>query len=937
MGSEENKREPNIWPPEQVYPGFRNFLVRFYWELNKTSLAILDALIMSLDLTEDEAKTVRALHPGHDHQLRLLHYPPMDEATAADKYSARIGAHRDWSSFTILFQDANGGLKYFDRPSETFRDAIPKEGVLYMNIGDMFERVSNGECASLLVETIVSNTAFHRGVYPSALHEVVVRNPGQARYSIPYFFSPIGEGIIEPQPSLVEKVESRLFDPVSMMEYSKTMFERINVNQQRLPKPSTPSRPRSAMVQLQSSPGSSMLAPPSDPYELSSPSAGIKRKWDPSISAPPSSFLSVTSDDEDDDDEPNWGPGGLPRFPQSISRPHVPPFPKRIQGPPDVDAMLQEAQFNRPPEMQFAAEVEHETRRAVDDEMRRHRQSRQQHGPEPSLCPEQVRLLGLIASGRNVFYTGSAGCGKSTVLKAAVRMLRDDMGRKVHILAPTGRAALQVDGMSTWSYMGWTPDYHKKPLAELVEAGFRKFVKQRWRQTDVLIIDEISMVENHHLERINASLKAVRSWHDRANAPAFGGVQLIVTGDFCQLPPVKPFQFCMYCGLEMIPDDDEAEFNCPQNHGPFAETDKWAFKSRAWEEAKFEHVHLRQIHRQNDEYFIKLLQKCRLGLSFAPDETRTLMDHPCEVAKATRLFCTRREVTHLNTLNFNKLKTPIFEYGALDDFNWNRQQHPHLYYYNDREHDGTLKQCKDQRLDSKVQLRGGMLVVLQVNLDIKGGLVNGSQGIICGFEPWDPALLPKAKTQDDNIPPWQALTGEHAKLRETQIALFMNRQPVKAWPKVLFHNGKKRTIYASCVVNSIGDREPYSLLHRTQIPLVAGWAMSVHKSQGMTLDRVIVNLSRAFEEGQVYVALSRATSLEGLKIEGGSEGLSMVSGGNPEVQHFLEAKFGEGLFADCARPRSDYSRSPSPPSSPQPTSDDPSIIDLTTPEPEAAK
>ncbi|KAJ3547443.1 hypothetical protein NM208_g1505 [Fusarium decemcellulare] len=528
-----------------------------------------------------------------------------------------------------------------------------------------------------------------------------------------------------------------------------------------------------------------------------------------------------------------------------------------------------------------------------------------------------MHLLSLIASGRNVFYTGSAGCGKSTVLKAAVKMLRDGMGKRVHILAPTGRAALQVDGMSTWSYMGWTPDYHKKPLAELIEAGFRKYVRQRWRQTDVLIIDEISMVENQHLERINASLKAVKSWHDRENAPAFGGVQLIVTGDFCQLPPVKPFQFCMQCGLEMIPDDDDAEFNCPQNHGPFAETDKWAFKSRAWEEAKFEHVHLQQIHRQNDEYFIKMLQKCRLGLPFAPDETRTLMDHPCDVAKATRLFCTRREVAQVNTSNFNKLKTPIFEYGALDGFHWNRNQHPHLYYYNDREHDGTLKQCKDHRLDSQVRLRGGMLVVLQVNLDIKGAWSMGAKASSVALNP---------------------LTGEHAELREAQIALFMNRQPVKAWPKVLFHNGKKRTIYASCVVNSIGDRAPYSLLHRTQIPLVAGWAMSVHKSQGMTLDRVIVNLSRAFEEGQVYVALSRATSLEGLKIEGGSEGLSMVSGGNPEVQQFLEAKFGEGLFADCAGPRSDYSGSPSPPSSPQPSSDDvPSMIDLTTPEPEAGK
>ncbi|KAJ4317072.1 hypothetical protein N0V84_007525 [Fusarium piperis] len=144
MGSEENKREPNIWPPDEVYPGFRDCLLKFYWELNKATVAILDALIMSLDLTDDEAKAVRSLHPGHHHQLRLLHYPPMDETTAADKYAARIGAHTDWSSFTILFQDANGGLKYLDRQSDTFRDATPKEGVLYMNIGDMFERISNG-------------------------------------------------------------------------------------------------------------------------------------------------------------------------------------------------------------------------------------------------------------------------------------------------------------------------------------------------------------------------------------------------------------------------------------------------------------------------------------------------------------------------------------------------------------------------------------------------------------------------------------------------------------------------------------------------------------------------------------------------------------------------------------------------------------------------
>ncbi|KAM5526909.1 ATP-dependent DNA helicase PIF1 [Fusarium oxysporum f. sp. phaseoli] len=111
------------------------------------------------------------------------------------------------------------------------------------------------------------------------------------------------------------------------------------------------------------------------------------------------------------------------------------------------------------------------------------------------------------------------------------------------------------------------------------------------------------------------------------------------------------------------------------------------------------------------------------------------------------------------------------------------------------------------------------------------------------------------------------------------------------WPRVLFHNGMKCTIYAACVVNAIGDKEPYSFLHRTQIPLIPGWAMSVHKSQGMTLDRVIVDLSKAFVAGQVYVALSRATGLEGLRIDGDREALMALFEGDRFVQDFLQNKF----------------------------------------------
>ncbi|KAF7563111.1 hypothetical protein G7046_g999 [Stylonectria norvegica] len=517
--------------------------------------------------------------------------------------------------------------------------------------------------------------------------------------------------------------------------------------------------------------------------------------------------------------------------------------------------------------------------------------------PTPNLCKEQQDLVNLIVSGKNVFYTGSAGCGKSTVLKAAVEKLRQK-GKSVYIVAPTGLAALQIHGRTTWSYMGWTPDDHRLSLQDLLGKGCRKTVRRRLEDTDVLVIDEISMVDNHHLQRINLAMKRAirpRNPQDKAKPPPFGGVQLIVTGDFCQLPPVKPFQYCIQCGLEMKRNEDETEFDCPENHGPFLETDKWAFKSEAWEEANFVHVHLKEIHRQKDQEFIKMLQKCRLGIPFTLDDRKILMDHPCNVQKATQLLCTTREVNQINREKFNQLKTPIHFYQALDGFQYSQEINPHHRRYAKRFPDGTLEACKDQRLQPQVRLRGGMLVVLQVNLDLPAGLCNGSQGIICGFEDFDLEKLPKAQ-HNNEIPPQQAINGEHAELRERQIQAFVKEQKhVISWPRVLFHNGQKRTIYPSCVVNSIGDRPPYSLLHRTQVPLVAGWAMSVHKSQGMTLDRVIVNLSRAFEEGQVYVALSRATSLEGLKIEGGSEGLSIGYGGNYEVQTFLRAKFGDQL------------------------------------------
>ncbi|OWT42225.1 ATP-dependent DNA helicase PIF1 [Pochonia chlamydosporia 170] len=305
-----------------------------------------------------------------------------------------------------------------------------------------------------------------------------------------------------------------------------------------------------------------------------------------------------------------------------------------------------------------------------------------------------------------------------------------------------------------------------------------------------------------------------------------------------------------------------------------------------------------------------MLQKCRLGIPLSQDETVTLVDHPCNVTNATRLFSTRAEVAKVNIESFNRLRTPIVTYQALDGFVWHHAEHPHLEHCNDRFTDGSLVALKDHRLERQVQLRVGMLVVLQVNLDLRGGLCNGSQGIICGFENHDPAKLPRAKSgkasysytghtghtgPTGHSPDPPTIHGDYAALKERQVQRFTSGQKQRVWPRVLFHNGQRRTIYADCTVNSVGNREPYSLLHRTQIPLVAAWAMSIHKSQGTTLDRVIVDVTRAFEEGQVYVALSRATSLHGLKVKGNPDGLSVGRGGNADVQRFLREKFGARL------------------------------------------
>lgn len=144
VGSETLTSQPNQWLPEEVLPGFRAFMTSFYWACFGAARELLRALALGLGLGDEDF--LLRFHSGENNQLRLLHYPPVETERLSSNAVARMPAHSDWGSITMLFQDDCGGLQVEDprRPDE-FVEATPIEGALVMNVGDLLMRWSNGE------------------------------------------------------------------------------------------------------------------------------------------------------------------------------------------------------------------------------------------------------------------------------------------------------------------------------------------------------------------------------------------------------------------------------------------------------------------------------------------------------------------------------------------------------------------------------------------------------------------------------------------------------------------------------------------------------------------------------------------------------------------------------------------------------------------------
>lgn len=167
IGSETLAAQPNQWLPEDVLPGFRAFTTAFYWKCFETAKELLRAMAVGIGL-EDAEYLVR-FHSGENNQLRLLHYPPVETEKLSSNALARMPAHSDWGSITMLFQDDCGGLQVENakKPGE-FVDATPIKGALVMNVGDLLMRWSNGKSLNIITKECRANGYF--GAFHTDMH-----------------------------------------------------------------------------------------------------------------------------------------------------------------------------------------------------------------------------------------------------------------------------------------------------------------------------------------------------------------------------------------------------------------------------------------------------------------------------------------------------------------------------------------------------------------------------------------------------------------------------------------------------------------------------------------------------------------------------------------------------------------------------------------------
>lgn len=397
----------------------------------------------------------------------------------------------------------------------------------------------------------------------------------------------------------------------------------------------------------------------------------------------------------------------------------------------------------------------------------------------------QKTALGILKSGQNVFLTGSAGAGKTYVINQYIEYLRDrDVA--LAITASTGIAATHIGGMTihSWSGMGIKDEITDFDLEKMAK---KKPLRERLEKVQVLIIDEVSMLSAKNLACIDEILRFFK-----VSFEPFGGIQVIFSGDFFQLPPVSKERLPSYKRL--------------------------AFMAPVWVELGLQICYLTEQFRSGDGDLLAVLNDIRTGdvSDSTQDLVREKMEESLEYPDehAIRLFTHNVDVDAVNEEELRKVK------GPMDSFYGTSQGAANLVK--------TLK--KSVLAPDVLELKKGAQVMFVKN-NYECGYMNGTMGTVTDYtsDGW-----PIVTTLDD-----RELVGK----------------PME-W-QVVDETGKPVALYS-------------------QIPLRLAWAITVHKSQGMTLDRAVVDLSKTFEAGQGYVALSRVKTWEGLSLIGCNSTATMM-------------------------------------------------------------
>jgi ATP-dependent DNA helicase PIF1 len=413
---------------------------------------------------------------------------------------------------------------------------------------------------------------------------------------------------------------------------------------------------------------------------------------------------------------------------------------------------------------------------------------------------EQQLAFNKYVQGRNIFITGPGGTGKSALIK---HIQRDayNKGKYIHVCALTGCAAVLLEckakTLHSWSGIG----LGKGAIEQLIKkVNKNKHSKTLWKETDILVVDEVSMMSLKLFETLDAIGKSVRK-----NSQPFGGMQLIFSGDFYQLPPVG--------------DKDDPD------------TSKFCFESEFWFSTfKIpDHIQLQKIFRQNDPVYQGILNQVREGRLKRSSNDALLHNVGRDIPqdspiRPTKLFPTRNKVDNINASEMCKLDGDEVEYKLKYHADLEMTPNERLIRHNcsPEQIKTELEYLKGNlRCDENIRLKIGSQVMCIVNIELTNGemLCNGSQGIVVRFSTMD------------------------------------KKQPV-----VKFTNGFEMTmnyhVWPSENIPGVGV---------SQLPLILAWALTIHKAQGATLDVAEIDAgSGIFECGQTYVALSRVKSLEGL-------------------------------------------------------------------------